>query len=111
MPLAFDYDAVLRRHRDVLGLSTDQVTGFVDYLCAVAQPHDIHYLWRPLLRDPGVEMIAELAVAAGAQHIVTHNPRDFGPLADRFGIAITTPGAFLRRLRSRSAEPTDPLYP
>ena len=99
VPLALEYEAVLLRHQADLGLSADQVTGFVDYLCAQATPHDIHYLWRPLLRDPGDEMVAELAVAARAQHVVTHNVRDFGPLADGFGIAVTTPGAFLRLLR------------
>ena len=99
VPLAFEIESVLLRHRAALGLSDAEVTGFVDYLCAVATPHDIHYLWRPLLRDPGDEMVAELAVAARADHVVTHNVRDFGPLADRFGVAVTTPGAFLHLLR------------
>ena len=99
VPLALEYESVLLRHREALSLSDGEITAFVDYLCGVATPHDIHYLWRPLLRDPGDEMVAELAVAAGAQHVVTHNVRDFGPLAERFGVAVTTPGAFLRLLR------------
>ena len=101
VPLALEYESVLLRHRVALGLTDAEVTRFVDYVCSVARPHDIHFLWRPLLRDPGDEMVAELAVAAGADHVVTHNVRDFGPLAERFGVAVTTPGAFLRLLRDR----------
>ena len=105
VPLALEYEAVLLRRREALGLSAEEVAGFVDYVCSVAHPHDIHYLWRPLLRDPGDEMVAELAVTAGADHVVTHNVRDFGPLAERFGVAVTTPGAFLRLLRERPPSP------
>lgn len=105
VPLAFEIEGVLRRHRAALGLSQAEVSAFVDYLCGVARPHDIHYLWRPLLRDPGDEMVAELAVAAQADYVVTHNTRDFGPLADRFDIPATTPGAFLRLLRTIRSDP------
>ena len=97
VPLALEYESVLLRHRAALGLTDAEVARFVDYVCSVARPHDIHFLWRPLLRDPS----AELAVAAGADHVVTHNVRDFGPLAERFGVAVTTPGAFLRLLQDR----------
>lgn len=98
VPLALEYEAVLVCHREALSLTAAEVAAFVDYLCSVAQPHDIHYLWRPLLRDPSDEMVAELAITAGVDHVVTHNVRDFGPLAERFGVAVTTPGAFLRLL-------------
>lgn len=98
VPLALEYEAVLLRHQDALGLSTSEAFAFVDYLCSVANLHDIHFLWRPLLRDPKDEMVAELAVKARADYLVTYNLRDFGPLGDRFGVAVVTPGAFLRLL-------------
>ena len=57
----------------------------------------IHFLWRPMLSDPGDEFVLELAVAAGCRFIVTHNIKDFSG-ADRFGVSIVTPGEFLRLL-------------
>ncbi len=98
VPLALEYESVLLRHQDDLGLTRHQVLAFVDYLCGVAGLHDIHFLWRPMLRDSNDEMVAELAVKAGADYLVTHNARDFGPLGDRFAVEVVTPGAFLRRL-------------
>jgi predicted nucleic acid-binding protein len=38
---------------------------------------EIYYLWRPNLRDEADNHVLELAVAAGAQAIVTYNRADF----------------------------------
>jgi predicted nucleic acid-binding protein len=107
VPLALEYEAVLLRHRVALGITDAQVIGFVDYLCSVANLHEIHYLWRPMLRDPSDEMVAELAVKAGCRYVSTHNTRDFTALDEQFGITILTPGAFLRTLRTT----TPPVNP
>ena len=69
----------------------------VDYLCQAAQHHEIHFLWRPTLGDPGDEFILELAVAARCAAIVTHNIRDFQK-AKPFGIEVLSPGEFLLRI-------------
>ena len=50
---------------------------FVDYLCAASEHQAIYFSWRPQLPDPNDEFILELAVAAGASHIVTFNGADF----------------------------------
>lgn len=94
VPLALEYEAVLRRHAKELGLSRDEADGLVDYLCGVGYRQAIHFLWRPALRDPHDEFILELAVAAQCDAIVTHNVRDFAG-ATRFGVPIVTPGDFL----------------
>ena len=109
VPLALEYEAVLVRHRVALGLSAAEVRAFVGFLCSAATPHEIHYLWRPMLRDPDDEMAAELAVKARADYVVTHNVRDFAPLASRFAVGVVTPGAFLHLLRRAGlAEPPSP---
>jgi putative PIN family toxin of toxin-antitoxin system len=94
VPLALEYEAVLRRHGKELGLSQAEADGLVDYLCDVGHRQAIHFLWRPTLSDPRDEFILELAVAARCDAIVTHNVRDFAGAA-RFGVTIVTPGDFL----------------
>ena len=59
----------------------------------------VYYLWRPNLPDEGDNHILELAVAGGAESIVTQNIRDFRRSELRFpGIAVLTPEEFLQRL-------------
>ena len=71
----------------------------MDYLCQVADLREIFFLWRPFLRDPGDEMVLEVAVSAKASLIVTHNVRDFEGVEARFGIRVVTPGEFLMEVR------------
>ena len=94
VPLALEYEAVLRRHARELGLARDEADGLVDYLCDVGYRQTIHFLWRPTLTDPRDEFILELAVAANCNAIVTHNVRDFAG-AGRFAVQIVKPGDFL----------------
>lgn len=97
VPLVFEYEAVLIRHANELGLAREEATGLVDYLCAVGHRQEIHFLWRPVLSDPKDECILELAVAARARIIVTHNVQDFQG-AERFGVRVLTPGQFVSSL-------------
>lgn len=57
----------------------------------------IFFLWRPFLRDPGDDMVLEVAVEAGCEFIVTHNLRDFAG-SERFHVRPVSPGEFLRLL-------------
>jgi putative PIN family toxin of toxin-antitoxin system len=69
---------------------------FLRYLASVAHLQNIYFLWRPFLRDPADDMVLELAVAAGARFIVTHNLRDFAR-ATTFGVQAITPGDFYEK--------------
>ena len=97
VPLVFEYEDVARRQAPELGLSHADVDDVIDYLCRVGRHHRIHFLWRPVLRDPRDDMVLELAVEAACDAIVTHNVEDFAG-AERFGILVLRPGAFLRRI-------------
>lgn len=97
VPLVLEYEAVLRRHADALGLNSQEVVGLVDYLCSVGHRQEIHFLWRPALRDPSDEFVLELAVAARCSAIVTHNVRDFGG-AKAFRVEVLTPAQFISRI-------------
>ena len=67
-------------------------------LAAVSEPVDIRFRTRPILRDASDEMVLEAARSGGADALVTHNVRDFGP-ARTLGIEVATPSDVVRRLR------------
>jgi predicted nucleic acid-binding protein len=67
----------------------------------LAHLQDIHFLWRPLLRDPDDDMVLECAVASGSQLIVTHNVKDF-VRAQTLNVKAITPAAFLSLIRSKN---------
>ena len=95
VPLVFEYEAALRRK---LGSDDTRIAAILDYLCLVGERRDIYFLWRPFLRDPGDEMVLEVAVGAAVSMIVTHNVRDFADVENQFGIRVVTPGAVLLEL-------------
>lgn len=97
VPLAIEYEAVLKRRGLVLGLSPRNVDEVVNYLCKVSEHRSIWFLWRPLLPDPKDDMLLELAVEARCDAIVTFNTRHFALVA-RFGLTLLTPGQLLQRL-------------
>jgi len=94
VPLVCEYEAVLKRAGLGLKWSFGEIDELLDIICLVGVKHDISYLWRPLLRDAGDEFVAELAVAARADAIVTYNVRDFKAI-EKFGIEVVTPKDFL----------------
>src|SRR5690606_21809899 len=100
VPLVLEYEAAAKAQARELGLTHADIDDVVDYLCSVAHPRQIFYLWRPVLHDPKDDMVLELAVEAGCEAIITHNLRDFVG-AERFGITVLTPGAFLQQLEGR----------
>jgi len=97
VPLLLEYEAVFLR--DLVPDSSERQTREVilDYLCAVAERQEIFFLWRPRLRDPQDEMVLEAAVAGGCGRIISFNKKDFVG-AERFGVVVLTPRAFLEEI-------------
>lgn len=64
---------------------------------AVCKKTQIYFLWRPNLRDEGDNHVIELAVAAEAHVIVTHNVADFVRNELRFpALRVLTPAQLLK---------------
>lgn len=82
------------------GATEELVLGFVRYLASIAHLQDIHFLWRPFLRDPDDDMLLECAVSAGCEYIVTHNVKDFRRTAE-LGVQAVTPAQFLETLKEK----------
>jgi putative PIN family toxin of toxin-antitoxin system len=95
VPLILEYEDVIQRQRAILGLSNRDVSDLINSLCALAQHHEIYFLWRPFLPDANDELILELAVTAQCDYIVTHNLSDFKGI-EKFGIKAITPKEFLQ---------------
>ena len=78
--LFLEYEDVLSRD-DIFTkrcpLSRDERMIFLDDICSVSQWVDIHYLWRPNLRDEGDNHVLELAVAGQARYVISQNIKDF----------------------------------
>ena len=94
-----EWQAVLTRAEHMPpGVSLDGVLGYLRYLASLAHLQDVHFLWRPFLRDPDDDMVLECAVASGSQYIVTHNVRDFRRVAE-LKVQAISPANFLNMLR------------
>lgn len=96
VPLVIEYEHAMTRARG--SVSEQAVGAILDSLCQVAIQQPIFYLWRPLLRDPADDMVAEVAVAAGAEAIITFNRRDFRGV-ESLGPVVQTPQELLQRIR------------
>ncbi|MBS1790546.1 MAG: putative toxin-antitoxin system toxin component, PIN family [Acidobacteria bacterium] len=97
VPLVCEYESVLKRSELNLTWTMDEIDELLDIICLFGVKHEIWYLWRPLLQDAGDEFVAELAVTAQAEAIVTQNVRDFKSM-NKFGVEVLTPKEFLQRI-------------
>ena len=97
VPIVFEYEEVDKRTALEVGIPVETVDALVDYLCTVAVHREIHFLWRPYLRDMDDDFVLELAVESQCDAIVTYNKRDFEGI-DRFGLRAITPKEFLEEI-------------
>ena len=100
--LVLEYEAVLKRPH-VVPLTHQQIDTFIDGICYLAQPTDIHYLWRPFLPDAQDDMLLELAFNARAT-IITYNLADFTG-SDTLGVHAITPVHMFRKLLAEGWSP------
>lgn len=100
--------ALFAEYRDVLGRhelfancpldATEREELFRAFM-AVCRMTDIYYLWRPNLPDEADNHVLELAVAARAAAIVTHNRADFVRSELRFPeLRILAPAELLKEI-------------
>jgi putative PIN family toxin of toxin-antitoxin system len=100
--LFVEYEATCTRAEHVLaaGLQINDVNDFLDGLAGLMEPTDIHYLWRPQVRDPADDMVLEAAVNAMADVIVSFNVKDYADAPQRFGIDVLLPRDALTLFRA-----------
>ena len=100
-PLFLEYEAVLRRAEQRLshGLSSERLDEFLAEFAAILEPVEVHFQWRPQLRDPADEMVLEAAINGRADAVITHNAKDFAEAGKRFGILVIGPADLLGRMK------------
>ena len=101
--LFLEHEAVLGR--DALfatcRLTRQEREELLDIYMAICEWTRIYFGWRPNLRDESDNHLVELAVAGGAQYLVTRNLRDFATNELKFpGLRIVSPETFLKELSS-----------
>ncbi|MBN9220508.1 MAG: putative toxin-antitoxin system toxin component, PIN family [Mesorhizobium sp.] len=100
--LFLEYETVLSRPEQIAvhGLSAADLDRFLAGFATLAEPVELHFLWRPQLSDPKDEMVLEAAINGHADVLVTHNRRDFLVAANRFGVPVLDPAEFLKGFRA-----------
>jgi len=100
-PLFLEYEDVLKRPEQRLahGLALDAIDEFLAELAALVEPVEVHFLWRPQVRDPKDEMVLEAAINGQADALIAYNVRDFTLAGERFAIPILRPADLLRKVR------------
>lgn len=100
-PLFLEYEDVLKRPEQRLahGLSLEAIDEFLAELAALIEPVEVHFLWRPQIKDPSDEMVLEAAINSTADALVTYNVGDFVHGTARFDIEILRPAELLKKVR------------
>ena len=97
--LMLEYEQSLKRYFSQMGWDLAIADNVLDVLAVASHHRQIFFRWRPLLPDPNDDFLLELAVASGAEYIVTFNLKDFAGI-ESFGIEAIRPGKFLRILET-----------
>lgn len=102
VPLWVEYEATLKRDEIAAahGLATGEIDSLLDAWAVHVDPVELHYTWRPQLRDPKDEMVLETALNGRAEALVTFNAADFAKAAGKFGVPLWHPRDLLRRLET-----------
>lgn len=100
--------ALLSEYEDVLSrqvlfsrsrLNAEERDELLDIFLSTCQWVRIYYGWRPNLRDEGDNHLIELAVAGGAEYLVTKNIRDFVSMDLQFpDLKVISPETMIKDL-------------
>lgn len=96
--LVLEYEAVTLRPGLLPAFRPEEIITIIDGLCRLADHQQVFFAWRPFLPDPEDDLVLELAVAASAPFVITHNIADFLG-SDSMGVRAITPAAALNLIR------------
>jgi putative PIN family toxin of toxin-antitoxin system len=99
--LFLEYEDVLKRAEQCMAhqLEPKELDEFLAQFAALIEPVEVHFFWRPQLKDANHEMVLEAAINGRADALVTYNVADFLAAGARFGIPILRPPDLLKRMK------------
>lgn len=96
--LVLEYESVLLRPGLIPAFAPQEILRILDAICLMAQHSKVFFAWRPFLKDPNDDLVLELAIAASAPYIITHNISDFAG-SDTLGVQAITPANALKIIK------------
>ena len=99
--LFLEYEDVVHRQSliDQSLLEESEIDELLNAFASVCDWTTVYYRWRPNLSDEADQHLLELAIASGAEAIVTQNVRDFRGGELRFPeIRVLRPGELIKEL-------------
>jgi putative PIN family toxin of toxin-antitoxin system len=98
VPLFLEYEAIVKRNKEHLGLSNEDIDDILNYLAAAGNKREIYFLWRPYLKDPKDDLVLEVAIESESHYIISYNKKDFKDI-NKFGLSVLTPQEFLKLIK------------
>jgi putative PIN family toxin of toxin-antitoxin system len=96
--LVLEYESVVLRPSLLAHFTADDLRRIVDGLCQLADHQQVFFAWRPFLPAPDDDLVLELAVAASAAFVITHNISDFRG-SESMGVRAIRPATILDIIR------------
>ena len=95
-----EYEDVMKRKKiqNLTPLSLPEQNELFEAYLWACKWNEIYYTWRPNLKDENDNFVVELAVASGAEAIITYNVKDFKSVELIFKHKITTPEDFIKEM-------------
>jgi len=95
-----EYESVMKRKKiqNLTPLNIQEQKELLNAFLSTCRWNDIYYTWRPNLKDENDNFLVELAVASGAEVILTYNVKDFKNAELIFKHKIITPELFLKEI-------------
>jgi len=100
VPLVMEFEEVLLRtenRKQYEHFSQQELRLIISDIIAISHRTELHFLWRPFLKDSYDDKVLETAVNGGAKAIIAFNTKDFQGVKKMFNIDILTPAELLKR--------------
>ena len=100
VPLVMEFEEVLFRTKNRKRyeyFNDEELRQIISDVIAISHRTELHFLWRPFLKDAYDDKVLETAVNGGAKAIITFNTKDFEGVKKMFNIDIFTPSELLEK--------------
>ena len=95
-----EYEDVMKRKKiqNLTPLNQEEQNELFEAYLSTCKYNEIYYMWRPNLKDENDNFVVELAVASGAEALITYNVKDFKNAELIFKHKIITPEDFIKEM-------------